>query len=138
MVPETLLDFGLETALKDLCEFHMRDDLHIAFESFNIEKNIGLSVQLNIYRIVQELLSNAIKHAHSRNIILQCTQNDTVFLITIEDDGVGFDTTKKAHRKGMGLENLQNRISFLNGHFEITSAVNEGTTINIELNIYAD
>jgi signal transduction histidine kinase len=55
MVPETLLKFGLEVALKDLSEFYMRDGLHIEFQAFNVEKNIALAVQLHIYRIVQEL-----------------------------------------------------------------------------------
>lgn len=134
MVPETLLKFGLEVALKDLCEFHMRDGLHISFESFNLEKNIALNVQLNIYRIVQELISNAIKHARAKNILLQCSQNGDAIFITLEDDGIGFDTAILSEKKGMGLDNLKNRVAFLQGHFELSSAVNEGTTINIELN----
>ena len=138
MVPETLLKFGLEVALKDLCEFYMRDGLHIAFEPFNIEKDIVLTVQLNIYRIVQELISNAIKHARATHIMLQCSQNADTIFITIEDDGIGFDTEILDGKKGMGLDNLRNRIAFLKGRFEITSALNEGTTINIELNTNAD
>ncbi|RFZ90978.1 hypothetical protein D0C36_18710 [Mucilaginibacter conchicola] len=138
MVPETLLKFGLEVALKDLSEFYMRDGLHIEFQPFNIEKNIALAVQLHIYRIVQELLSNAIKHAHASNIMLQCSQNSDVFFITLEDDGRGFDTSVLDKQKGMGLDNLKNRITFLKGKFEIQSAPAEGTTINIELNTNAD
>lgn len=138
MVPETLLKFGLEVALKDLCEFYMRDGLHITFESFNIEKNIALNAQLNIYRIVQELLSNAIKHSRASNIILQCSQNGAAIFITLEDDGIGFDTAVLAEKKGMGLDNLKNRIAFLQGRFELSSAVNEGTTVNIELNTHGN
>lgn len=138
LLPETLLKFGLEVALKDLSEFYMRDGLHIDFQTFHISKDIPLSVQLNIYRIVQELLSNAIKHAQATNILLQCSQNDSVFFITIEDDGIGFDTAILKTRKGMGLENLKNRISYLKGKFELRSAINEGTSINIEISINAD
>lgn len=138
MVPETLLKFGLETALKDLSEFHMRDGLHIEYQAFDIDKNIPLAVQLHIYRIVQELISNAIKHASPKNVMLQCSQNGDMFFITLEDDGCGFDTTVLNNKKGMGLDNLQNRIAFLKGKFEIQSAINEGTTINIELNTNAD
>ncbi|WP_367865067.1 sensor histidine kinase [Pedobacter sp. WC2423] len=134
LLPETLLKFGLEVALKDLCEFYMRDGLHIDFQSLSIDKNITLNIQLNIYRIVQELISNAIKHARASNIMLQCSQNDHVFFITFEDDGCGFDTTVLAGKKGMGLDNLKNRITFLKGSFEIQSVINEGTTVNIELN----
>jgi signal transduction histidine kinase len=138
MVPETLLKFGLEVALKDLSEFYMRDSLHIEFQAFNIERNIALAVQLHIYRIIQELFSNAIKHARASNIMLQCSQNMETFFITLEDDGCGFDTLVLHNRKGMGLDNLKNRIAFLKGKFEIQSTVNDGTTINIELNTNAD
>jgi len=138
MVPETLLKFGLEVALKDLSEFYMRDGLHIEFQPFNIEKSISLPVQLHIYRIVQELISNANKHARATNIVLQCSQNANTFFITLEDNGCGFDTTVLDNKKGMGLDNLKNRIAFLKGKFEIQSVINEGTTINVELNTNAD
>ncbi len=138
LLPETLLKFGLEVALKDLSEFYMRDGLHIDLQTFSIEKDIALNVQLNIYRIVQELLSNAIKHARAANILIQCSQNDSVFFITVEDDGVGFDTNVSQSRKGMGLENLRNRVSYLGGKFELRSVINEGTAINIELKTNAD
>lgn len=133
MVPETLLKFGLETALKDLCEFYMRDGLHITSEMFGIQKNIAMNVQLNIYRIVQELISNAIKHAHADNLILQCSQNENTIFITFEDNGRGFDMDTLADKTGMGLDNLKNRIAFLQGKFEVHSAPGEGTSIDIEL-----
>ncbi len=138
LLPETLLKFGLEVALKDLCEFYMRDGLHIDFQAFQIQKDIPLSVQLNIYRIVQELMSNAVKHARASNIMLQCSQNDHVFFITFEDDGRGFDTAVLENKKGMGLDNLKNRITFLKGKFELKSVLSEGTIINIELNTSVD
>jgi len=138
MMPETLLKFGLEVALKDLCEFYMRDGLKISFESFKIEKDIPLNIQLNIFRIIQELISNAIKHASAKSILLQCSQNDDMFFITFEDDGIGFDTDTVTENKSMGLDNLKNRIAFLNGTLEIQSAPDKGTTINIELNTRAN
>lgn len=138
MMPETLLKFGLEVALKDLCAFYTRDDLYIEFQPFNIDPDMALSVQLNIYRIAQELLSNAIKHSGANNIVLQCSQNDGLFFMTVEDDGIGFDLNTLTDKKGMGLDNLKNRIEFLKGKFEMLSAANEGTTINIELNTNAN
>ncbi|MCX2486095.1 sensor histidine kinase [Pedobacter sp. MR2016-24] len=138
MVPETLLKFGLEVALKDLSEFYMQDDLQVDFQAYNIEKDIALTVQLNIYRIIQELFSNAIRHACASHIMLQCSQNENIFFITFEDDGCGFDTAILTTKKGMGLNNLKTRIAFLKGQFEIQSLVNEGTTINIEINTNAE
>lgn len=138
MVPETLLKFGLEIALKDLCEFYMRDGLRITSEMFGIQKNIAMNVQLNIYRIVQELISNAIKHAHADNLILQCSQNENTIFITFEDNGQGFDMDTLSDKKGMGLDNLKNRIAFLQGKFEVHSAPGEGTSIDIELKTNID
>jgi len=138
MVPETLLKFGLETALKDLCEFYMRDGLRITSEMFGIQKNIAMNVQLNIYRIIQELISNAIKHAYADNLILQCSQNENTIFITFEDNGQGFDLDTLSDKKGMGLDNLKNRIAFMQGKFEVHSAPGEGTSIDIELKTNID
>lgn len=134
LMPESLLNFGLETALHDLCELYSRKDLDIDFQGINIEKNIPLPIQLNIYRIVQELLANALKHAEASSILLQCSQSDNRFMITIEDNGKGFDTDIEQTTKSMGLRNLKNRVNYLKGKMEIGSDL-QGTSINIELNI---
>lgn len=132
MMPVNLLKFGLETALRDLCESMMTDQLHIDFQAYGIG-HISGEKQIHIYRIVQEMLSNAIRHAAASNIILQCSQDGHMFLITLEDDGKGFDTAMNT--KGIGLSNMKNRVGFLNGVIDITSVINGGTTINIELNV---
>lgn len=134
LMPEALLKFGLETALKDLCESLMSDNLHIDFQAFGIDPRIPQQTQVTIYRIVQELLANAIRHANATNIVLQCSQNKDSFFITAEDNGKGFDVTSIDNIKGMGLNNIKNRVDYLQGKMDITSAVREGTTINIELN----
>lgn len=138
MMPETLFRFGLITAIKDLCESLIKGGVSIDFQSFHIRENIPKQTQVIIYRIVQELLSNAIRHAAATHIVLQCSQNDHIFFITIEDNGKGFDTKTISMIKGMGLGNIQKRTDYLNGRLEINSAVNEGTTINIEVNVEAE
>ena len=134
LMPESLLNFGLEIALKDLCEFYMKDDLQIDFQAINIEKNLPLNLQVNIYRIVQELLNNAVKHSEANNILVQCSQNGSEFYITVEDNGKGIQETEMNKLKSLGLKNLKNRINFLKGKMEIQSAKDQGTSINIELN----
>ncbi|PJJ62853.1 ATP-binding protein [Chryseobacterium geocarposphaerae] len=137
LMPESLLNFGLETALNDLCEFYIRKDLDIDFQPINIEKKLPLNIQLNIYRIVQELLANAVKHSGANNILLQCSQSEENFFITIEDNGKGFAKNSEEKTKSLGLRNLKNRVDYLKGKMEINSD-HEGTTINIELNTHAD
>lgn len=133
LMPANLLKFGLKTALKDLCESLLSDTTHISFQDLGFEDTLPEEVQLHIYRIVQELLSNAVRHAHASNIILQCSQHDHVFFITQEDNGRGFDLQSADNKKGIGLSNIRNRVGFLKGKMDIDSVANEGTTINIEL-----
>ncbi|SFN23725.1 Histidine kinase [Chryseobacterium oleae] len=137
LMPESLLNFGLETALNDLCEFYIRKDLDIYFQPINIEKDLPLTIQLNIYRIVQELLANAVKHSGASNILLQCSQSGENFMITIEDNGKGFDKDIEKPSKSMGFHNLKNRVNYFKGKMEVSSD-NQGTTINIELNIHGE
>ncbi|MBS1606807.1 MAG: ATP-binding protein, partial [Bacteroidetes bacterium] len=119
MMPETLLKYGLQTALKDLCEFHMRGNVRIAFQPFNIQAALPLPLQINIYRIVQEIVANAVRHAQAKNIILQCSQNDPGFFITVEDDGIGFDQEELRDGKGMGLMNVRSRVNYMKGRLEV-------------------
>lgn len=134
MMPETLLKFGLETALRDLCESIMSENLHVDFQPFGINKDIPLPIQITVYRIVQEILTNTIRHSRATNIVLQCSLNEGIFFITAEDNGIGFDASILKDKAGMGLNNIKNRVEYLKGKVEIISAINEGTTVNIELN----
>ncbi|WP_419700431.1 tetratricopeptide repeat-containing sensor histidine kinase [Mucilaginibacter sp. NFX135] len=134
MMPESLLRLGLETALRDLCESLMSEQTKIKFQAYDIRKDMPAVIQANIYRIVQELLSNAVRHAEASNIILQCSQNNDIFLITIEDNGIGFDVKTALDAEGIGFSNIKNRVDYMKGKMDIESAINEGTVINIELN----
>lgn len=138
MMPESLLRLGLEPALRDLCEFYMGENVHVDFQPFAISYALPFQWQVNIYRIAQELLSNAVRHAQATNIILQFSQNESVFFITVEDNGVGLDQGQAAGKKGMGLANVGSRVEYMKGKMEIVSAKGEGTTVNIELRTNAE
>ncbi|HVI44173.1 MAG TPA: sensor histidine kinase [Chitinophaga sp.] len=133
LMPVNLLKFGLETALRDLSTSLMNDTTRIDFQALDISDTLPEEVQIHVYRIVQELLSNSIRHGHASHIILQCSQNGDVFYITQEDNGKGFNPEKVSN--GMGLGNIKNRVGFLRGKIEIESVENEGTTVNIELHV---
>ncbi len=133
LMPETLLNSGLEAALKDMCELPLSENVKIDFQPFNIEKTIPPEMQVTIYRIVQELLTNAVKHAGTSSVLVQCSQNKHVFYITVEDNGKGF--TKETSGNGIGLANVKHRVDYLKGSLEVCSALGEGTTINIEFNV---
>jgi len=135
MMPETLLQFGLEAALKELCSGLQAPGLKVEFQSYGISRSIIPAEQAAVYRIVQELLSNAIRHAGAGVILVQCSQNEDIFFISVEDDGRGFQPAD-VHGNGIGLSNVRNRVDFLKGKMEIHSTPNEGTTINIEVHVH--
>lgn len=135
MMPATLIKFGLEKAIGDLCTSFSNEQLQIDFQSFGIDPKIPEKSQIMIYRIIQEILANALKHAAASSIILQCSQNGNTFFITAEDDGCGFDLEKLTTKEGMGMENIKNRVEYLNGRIEVGSVINEGRVINIELDV---
>ncbi|MCX2584412.1 sensor histidine kinase [Pedobacter sp. MR22-3] len=135
MMPASLLQLGLKVSLKDLCESFISDNLNIDFQCIGLTDNIPVDKQVTIYRIVQELLNNVVRHARAKNVLLQCSRYDDSFMITIEDDGVGFDPECLNEKTGMGMTNIKARVAYLNGKFEIMSSDGKGTSINIEVNI---
>lgn len=135
MMPESLLQLGLEPALKDMCDSMSSAVTHITFEAFGLDNLLMQEKQVNIYRMVQELLTNAIRHAHATEVLVQCSQNASVFFITVEDNGKGFALVSNSHSKGIGLGNVRTRVEYLNGKLDIASVEGEGTTINIEFDV---
>lgn len=138
MMPEMLLKLGLKALLKDLCESAASAALKVDFQYLGIKNNLLAQEQINIYRIIQEAITNATKHAQAQNLLLQCSQNEDVFFITVEDDGKGFDATHLDKVEGIGLNNIKSRVEYLKGKIEILSERNKrGTSINIELYVTA-
>lgn len=130
LMPETLKNLGLEIALKELCESMSQKQFYIQFEAFDLSENIPFKIQLSLYRIVQEGISNVIKYAQAGNVIVQISQHENTINLTIEDDGIGFDTAKVNY--GLGIKNIKIRTALINGKVEILSEKGKGTTINVE------
>ncbi|MBX3254318.1 MAG: sensor histidine kinase [Chitinophagaceae bacterium] len=133
MMPESLLKYGLIAAIKDFCKSMETGNAAITFQSYGVQENLAQSTQIMIFRIVQELITNAVKHAKANHILAECLQQQNTFLITVEDDGNGFDTT--GDFEGIGLTTLRNRVKFLDGKLDIHSEKEVGTTINIEFEV---
>jgi signal transduction histidine kinase len=136
MMPEALVRFGLDTALKDFCnDINQSGALNVNYQSIGME-NIQLeqTTSITIYRVIQELLNNTMKHAIAGSAIVQLTKTESQLVITVEDDGKGFDTEILKVNKGIGWVNIQNRIDFIKGKLDISSREGEGTSVQIELN----
>src|SRR5690606_10557007 len=132
MMPEALLNIGLEDALSDLCKFRSSERTRIVFQGLDLKPAYADRVMTNVYRIVQELLNNALKHAGASQIIVQCSDEKDHLFLTVEDNGKGFDTSY-LKTGGIGLKSIENRVALLNGRMETDSQPDRGTTISIEI-----
>lgn len=137
MMPEALVKFGLDTALKDFCfDINQSGVINLVYQSIGLENTLpSQTVSITIYRIVQEILSNTLKHANARTAIVQLTKNGQLLTVTVEDDGKGFDTSAQHYSKGIGLMNIQNRIEFIKGHLDLQSSPGEGTSYHMEFTL---
>ena len=136
MMPEALVKFGLDVALKDFCSGITHSGaLKVKYQSLNMENlEIDQTTSITLYRIVQELIHNIIKHASAKNAIVQISTIDDRLHLEVEDDGIGFNTDILDRAKGIGWRNIQNRIEFLKGKWDIHSEIGKGTSVHIELN----
>jgi two-component system, NarL family, sensor kinase len=134
LMPEALVKFGLKSAVKDFCDsMQSSDNVKIVCEQSGTERELGNIVDVNVYRIIQELVSNAVKHAEAEQILLQVIKTPNKVLITVEDNGKGFEINALEETKGIGLANIKYRVNYLKGTIEINSKPGDGTTVNIEL-----
>jgi signal transduction histidine kinase len=134
LMPEALVKFGLDTALKDFCnDINQSGVLKLKYQSIGLENAlIEQTMSINIYRIVQELINNTIKHAGANMAIVQIAKNNNQITVTVEDNGRGFDTSILRIPTGIGWNNIQSRVEFLKGKLDIKSSAGEGTSVQIE------
>jgi two-component system NarL family sensor kinase len=135
MMPEALVKFGLDTALKDFCnDITQSGALNVTYQSVGVENAvIEQTTAITIYRIVQELLNNTIKHAAAKTAIVQLSKSGDQLSVTVEDDGKGFDASILQASRGIGWTNIQNRVEFLKGKLDVNTAPGKGTSVLIEL-----
>lgn len=131
-----LAKFGLVAALESLINSIKGNPLNIEFKCYNLDNRLDNKIEINVYRIIQELLSNTLKHAKAKNMIIEINRFESLLNITVEDDGVGFLIDYKDQAlKGIGLLNIDSRVNDLDGSFNIDSEQGRGTTIMIDIPI---
>ena len=135
LMPEALVKFGLDTALKDFCnDINQSGAIKINYQSIGLANvAINETAAITIYRIVQELIHNTIKHPSASSAIVQVTKNEGQLSVTVEDDGKGFDTGILNKLGGIGWSNIQNRVEFLKGSIDVQSGKDKGVSVHIEV-----
>ena len=133
MMPEVLMKLGLNHALQDMCaNISAGKLLQVKLQSYGMEQRMNASTEIMLYRIVQELLNNIIKHAKATNAIVQFNRKDNWLTITVEDNGCGFNFQRADEIKHTGLETIKSRVNYLNGNITIDSEAEVGTTVLME------
>jgi signal transduction histidine kinase len=134
LAPSILVEFGLPATLKELAGRLSSSKLQIKIACFQDIERPALALELNIFRIIQELVNNCIKHSGATliDIELRLIQEIT---IVVEDNGKGFNNSLQTDNpSGSGLSSIKNRLTLYNGTLKIDSVIGEGTTVFITFN----
>lgn len=132
LMPESILKFGLDGAISEFLQSLRNQNLNIIYQSYNIENGLGKQLDISVYRIIQELVHNAIKHAGATEILVQLRKDESLVLLEVEDNGKGFDINSVKKEKGMGLAGIRSRVGYWKGNIEIDSS-ESGTAVHIEI-----
>lgn len=134
LMPALIEDFGLAKALHNLCKKSSKpDSARVTFQAYDVKAAIDKSVKFGVYRMAQELINNALKHADADTITVQLFQRDKTLILTVEDDGKGFNTQKTNFEKTLGISSVKSRAKALNGIFNLDSDPGYGTIASIEI-----
>jgi PAS domain S-box-containing protein len=137
LMPRVVDDYGLSLAIESLVDNYSNDtEMDINYYHNIKEVKLPREVQLNLYRIAQEGLSNAVKYSEATKINIQLIKDELDLILTIDDNGIGVDTTSKEFNPGLGLQTIKTRIGALGGYFEFDSKPNRGTLLNIVVPIH--
>ena len=107
--------------------------LTIEVQDFGLEDRLDNLLEITIFRIIQELVTNIIKHSQATSANISITNHQDSLSIIIEDNGIGFDMKKIQHKDGMGLSSIEKRVEHLEGTLEVDSTEGNGTTILIDI-----
>ena len=133
LMPEILLENGLEKAIDRYCTSISNRSLQLLFIPLGNINRFNAGFELALYRIVQELINNIIRHSKATQALLQLSQNQNILTLSVEDNGDGFLTENITD--GTGLGSIRKRVNALTGHLEICSQINKGTQVYLEFEL---
>lgn len=131
MMPNALIKTGLASAIRNFIENIESNSLKVQLYTEGLNESLNKNTESVLYRVLQECVNNVIKHAKASHLDMALIKDDTGINATIEDNGIGFDTSDTEKFTGIGLDNMQKRISFLKGTIEWQSSPGRGTLVAI-------
>lgn len=132
LVPELLIQQSLPDAIETFCELIQKgNNLHIELQTYGSFTALPPELCFAVYRIVQELVHNIVKHAHATQVLIALVHQDELLRLTVEDNGNGFDPEKTT--KGLGLKSIKSRVKDIDGNVTFSSQKDEGTSVEIEV-----
>ncbi|QTD37591.1 sensor histidine kinase [Polaribacter batillariae] len=127
---------GLLTAVQMMAEkISSAEKIYIEVVHFGLNKRLENSLEITVFRIVQELITNILKHAEATNATINISVYDKNLNIIVEDNGKGFQTKNTSSKDGMGIGSIKTRIAHLNGTFEIDTTIGKGSSVIIDIPI---
>lgn len=132
MMPAVLTKLGLIEGLEDLVDrVRSGSDIEVVFTHNKYSRRFSEKIEVMIFRVIQELLNNGIKHSKAGRIDLAITAQDEIFTIRYTDDGVGFDTSEFLDKGGLGLKSIASRVKFMAGTLDVKSSKGKGASFTI-------
>ena len=141
LLPVTLDDFGYVVAVENMLE-SIGDSANIQFTFYSNlgDSRLSENIELSLFRITQEAVNNIIKHASATTVTIQLMHYDDVAILTIEDNGKGFDAKSVDENRKFGLNSMRNRAMSVHGTFTLDSQIDKGViiTVHVPLKVNAD
>ncbi len=133
MSPAALSKTSLVESIQDLVHQLEKSGLSPSLEFIGLQEDLPNSLKVNLYRIIQELTNNIVKHAGAKNVLIQLMQVQKQMVLLVEDDGCGFNYAEALQQNTLGLQGVQARVHLLGGKMEVFSQ--EGKGCSVEINI---
>ena len=131
LLPPVLEKFGLHAGIEELVvEFNSSKVVNVIYKNDLTFDIADIDKHLHVFRILQELLNNSVRHGKATEISIAFKSIDNQNTCIYSDNGIGFDSKSDASQKGLGMKNIESRINFLNGTFSLNSSLNNGVKIN--------
>ncbi|SHM10284.1 sensor histidine kinase [Flavobacterium chilense] len=130
LLPPVFEKFGLNAGVEELCdEFESSKSVKVHYKNEIDFDGKDIDRHLHVFRVLQELMNNSLRHGKATEIWVNFKDEENSKVCYYKDNGVGFDSKNAENQKGLGMKNIDSRISFLNGNLEINSEIGQGVAV---------